>query len=155
MAVVLERHLAPATGRPGLPEIGRDGSRLDIAVVFTSVKSTLTALRHASALAHRLGGSITLLVPQIVPYPLPLTSPPVLIDWNERRFRVIAETSPVDTTVRLYLCRERDEILKQALRRRSLVVVGGPRRWWRFTAEKRLALNLRRSGHEVVFVETE
>jgi len=44
---------------------------------------------------------ITLLVPQIVPYPLPLTSPPILLDFNERRFRLIAEQAPVETTVRL------------------------------------------------------
>lgn len=155
MAIVLEKHLTPVTGQPGLPKIGREDSRLDIAVVFTSVESTLAALRHAGALAYRLAGRITLLVPQIVPYPLPLTSPPVLIDWNERRFRVIAETSPVDTTVRLYLCRDRDEMLKDALGRRSLVVLGGPRRWWRFTAEEGLARKLRRYGHEVVFIETE
>lgn len=79
----------------------------------------------------------------------------VLIDWNERRFRVIAEASPVDTTVRIYLCREPNEVLKNALRRRSLVVLGAPRRWWWFTAEKRLARELRRSRHEVVFIETE
>jgi hypothetical protein len=146
MAIVLERHLVPAAGRPGL---------LEVAVVFTSVEATLAALRHAGGLAHRLAGRITLLVPQIVPYPLPLESPPVLIDWNERRFRTIAETSPVDTTVRLYLCRDRDETLQNALERRSLVVVGGPRRWWRFTSERRLARRLRRAGHEVVFIETE
>jgi hypothetical protein len=155
MAIVLEKHLTPAIGRPGLVEVGREDSRLDIAVVFTSVESTLAALRHASSLSHSLAGRITLLVPQIVPYTLPLTSPPVLIDWNERRFRVIAEASPVDITVRLYLCRDRDETLKQVPSRRSLVVLGGPRRWWRFTAEKRLARKLRRSGHEVVFIETE
>ena len=155
MAVVFEKHLAPATGRPGSPEIAREDPGLDIAVVFTSVESTLAALRRAGALAQHLAAKITLLVPQIVPYPLPLSSPPVLIDWNERRFRVIAGMSPVDTTVRLYLCRDRDELLKNVLGRRSLVVLGGPRRWWRFTAEKRLARNLRRSGHEVVLIETE
>ena len=80
MAIVFEKHLTPATGRPGLPETGRNDSRLEISVVFTSVESTLAALRHAGVLAHRLAGRITLLVPQIVPYPLPLTSPPVLID---------------------------------------------------------------------------
>ncbi len=155
MAIVPEKHLAPATGRPGLPEIDREDSRLDIAVVFTSVEYTLAALRHAGALANRLAGRITLLVLQSVPYPLPLTSPPVLIDWNERRFRVITEASPVDTTVRLYLCRDRDETLKKALGQRYLVVLGGPRTWWPFTAEERLARKLRRSGYEVVFIETE
>jgi hypothetical protein len=35
-----------------------------------------------------------MIVPQIVPYPLPLTSPPVLVDFNERRLRVIASKLP-------------------------------------------------------------
>ncbi|MGP8244124.1 MAG: hypothetical protein ACLQVN_06360 [Bryobacteraceae bacterium] len=155
MAIVFERQLAPAMGRPGSREIGREDSRLEIAVVFTSVESTLASLRHAGALAHRLAGRIILLVPQIVPYPLPLASPPVLIDWNERRFQAIAGASPVDTTVRLCLCRDREEMLGTALGRRSLVVLAGPRRWWRFTAERRLARYLKRSGHELVFIETE
>lgn len=155
MAVVLEKRLTPATGQPELPQDGREDSRLEIAVVFTSVESTLAALVHAGSLAHRLAGKITLLVPQVVPFSVPLTSPPVLIDWNERRFRVIAASSLVDTTVRLYLCRDRDEVLRQCLRARSLVVLGAPRRWWLFTAEERLARKLRRWGHEVVLIETE
>ena len=155
MAIVLEEHLAPVTGRPGLPQPGQEDARLGIVVVFTSVESTLAALRHAGVLAHRLAARIILLVPQVVPYPLPLTSPPVLIDWNERRFRTIAETSPVETTVRLYLCRDREETVKEVLGRRSLVVLGGPGRWWQSSAEKRLARRLRRSGHDVVFIETE
>jgi hypothetical protein len=155
MAIALERHLAAATARPGATGSTPEKSRLDIAVVFTSLDSTLAALTHAGALANRTGRRLTLLVPQVVPYPLPLTSPPVLIDWNDRRFRVIAETSPVDTIVRLYLCRDREETLMQVLARPSLVVIGGARRWWRFTAERRLARHLRQAGHEVVFIETE
>ena len=56
-----------------------------------------------------------LVVPQVVPYPLPLTSPPVLMDWNESRFRVIASESPVETKVALYLCRDRVETLTAVL----------------------------------------
>ena len=44
----------------------------------------------------------------MVPYPLPLTSPPVLLDFSERQFRVLASQSPVETIVRIYLCRDRD-----------------------------------------------
>jgi hypothetical protein len=68
---------------------------------------------------------------------------------------VIAEATPVYTTVRLFLCRDRDETLAKVLGRHSLVVLGGTRKWWRFTAEKRLARKLRRAGHKVVFIETE
>ena len=64
-------------------------------------------------LANRLSCRITLVVPQVVPFPLPLSSPPVLLDWNERRFRVIASQSPVETEVQIYLCRDRLEMLEQ------------------------------------------
>ena len=154
MSLALERVLAPAPGFPRPPAIVETESRLNVAVIFTSVQSTLAALKKAGALANRLSGRITLVVPQVVPYPLPLTSPPVLVDWNEKRFRVIAGQSPVETTVQIYLCRDRLETLTAVLSPRSLVVVGGPKRWWP-TAEKRLARTLRRAGHEVIFTETE
>ena len=154
MSLALERVLAPAPGFPRPPAIVETESRLNVAVIFTSVQSTLAALKKAGALANRLSGRITLVVPQVVPYPLPLTSPPVLVDWNEKRFRVIAGQSPVETTVQIYLCRDRLETLTAVLSPRSLVVVGGPKRWWP-TAEKRLARTLRRAGHEVILTETE
>ena len=154
MSLALKRVLAPAPGFPRPPAIVETESRLNVAVIFTSVQSTLAALKKAGALANRLSGRITLVVPQVVPYPLPLTSPPVLLDWNEKRFRVIAGESPVETTVQIYLCRDRLETLTAVLSPHSLVVVGGPKRWWP-TAEKRLARTLRRAGHEVIFTETE
>ena len=79
----------------------------------------------------------------------------MLLDWNERRFRVIAEQSPVETIVQLYLCRDEVQALKAALRPRSVVVIGGPKRRWPFSREKRLAATLRRAGHEVIFSELE
>ena len=105
-------------------------------------------------MASSLSARVTLLVPQVVPYPLPLETPPVLVDFSERRFRLIACQSPVETRVRIFLCRDRFEILNSVLSPRSLVVVGGRRRWWP-TAERRLARKLRGAGHEVIFTETE
>ena len=153
MSLALEKFLK--TGVPRPPAAVEFESGLDISVVFTSVEATLAALKEAGALANRLGAHITLLVPQVVPFPLPLESPPVLLDWNERRFRVIANQSPVETMVRLYLCRDRHELVMSALKPQSLVVIGGRTRWWRATAEERLARTLRRAGHEVVFTGTE
>ncbi len=154
MALALNRTIRPATGYPEHPSSAAPETQLDIDVVFTSVPATLTALKKAAELAHRLGGHITLLVPQVVPFPLPLESPPVLLDWNERRFQMIAEESPVETTVHLYLCRDRQAALLKVLRRNSLVVLGGPGGWWP-TSERRLARSLRKAGHEVIFAETE
>jgi hypothetical protein len=154
MPLAFERVLGPSTGHTAPPAIEETESRLNVVVVFTSTEATLAALRMAGALANRLRGRITLLVPQVVPYPLPLTSPPVLLDWNEERLRVIAGESRVKTTVLIYLCRNRLETLSAGLSSRSLVVIGGRKRWWP-TAEKRLVRELRRAGHEVVFTETE
>jgi hypothetical protein len=148
MSLAYERRLAAETAAPEA-EAG-----IGIDVVFTTVEATLAALRKAGDLASRLNARIHLVVPQVVPYPSPLSSPPVLLDFNERRFRVIAGESSVETTVLLYLCRDSWQVLSTVLRPHSLVVVGGRRRWWP-TAEERLARRLRRSGHEVIFTETE
>ena len=154
MSLAMEKVLIPATGQPSRPPVEKADQRLNIAVVFTSVESTLAALKEAGALASSLGARITLLVPQVVPYPLPLETPPVLIEFNERRFRVIASQSPVETNVRIYLCRDGLATLTNVLSPGSIVVIGGKKRWWP-TREKKLARKLRRAGHEVVFKETE
>ena len=158
MALALERMIAPLTGVPARPITEETDSKLDISVVFTSVDATLAALKEAGRLlgnqAGSLGGRITLIVPQIVPYPLPLTSPPVLVDFNERRLRVIASHCRVETRVSIYLCRNPLETLQSVLKPHSLVVLGSRKRWWP-TAEKRLAKKLRRFGHQVVVTERE
>ena len=155
MALAFERRIAPARERRPTPCGEESEGRLQVAVVFTSGAATAAALRKAGALAGRLNGRITLLVPQIVPYPLPLETPPVLLDFSEQRLRQLALESAVETTIRIYLCRDRIATLKAVLARRSLVVIGGRRRlWWR-TREQSLARQLRHAGHEVIFTETE
>ena len=68
---------------------------------------------------------------------------------------MIAGASPVETVVRLFLCRDEAQALKKPLAAGSLVVIGGPTTWWPFNREKRLAEVLRRGGHEVIYTETE
>ena len=118
------------------------------------MESTLAALKEAGNLANSLGARITLVVPQVVPYPLPLETPPVLVEFNENRFRVMASESPVETSVQIYLCRDRFETLTSVLKPGSIVVLGGPKRWWP-TKDELLARRLRRAGYEVIFKETE
>jgi hypothetical protein len=154
MALAVERMLIPAIARPRRQAGIDDITRLGVVVVFTSVETTVHALRKAGVLATRLSAHITLVVPQVVPYPLSLTSPPILLDFSERRFRVIAAESSVDTTVRIYLCRDQMETLAAVLEPQSLIVLGGRKRWWP-TEERRLARKLRRAGHEVILEETE
>ena len=91
--------------------------------------------------------------------PLPLDAPPVRQEFNENRFRVMASQSPVETSVQVYLCRDRLEALTSALKPGSIVVLGGrKRRWlarWVPSKDERLARQLRRAGYEVLFKETE
>jgi len=145
----------PLAGLPEAPPVQDNETKLNISVVFTSPDATLKALKEAGVLARKLGAHITLMALQVVPTLLPLTSPPVLLDWSEQRFSRIAGESQVDTTVHLYLCRERVETLLAALTPHSLVVVGGARRWWWPTSEERLAKTLRRAGHEVIFTKAQ
>src|SRR5262245_59684432 len=151
MALALDRLLRTGLSRPEAAP--QEESKLNIVVIFTSTAATTAALKKADALAESLEAEVTLIVPQIVPYPLPLTSPPVLLDFQENRFRDIALQSPVETRVQLYLCRDALEMLTTVLPPRSLVIIGRPRRWWP-SRESRLARKLR-SRHEVIFAETE
>ena len=129
-------------------------AQLNVFVVFTSVEATLAALKQAGHLAAELGGRIILVALQVVPYPLPLTRPPVGIDWNERRLRLIAGESRVETIVHVCLCRDGQRTLENALGPHSLVVLGGRKHWWP-TRESKLARRLRRAGHEVILIEME
>jgi hypothetical protein len=150
MSPTVRGHLT-STGLPECPSVDEGGPRLDIVVIFTSVNATTMALKRTGALAESLGASITLVVAQVVPYPLPLTSPPVLLDFQEKRFREIAAESPVDIRVQRYLCRDELETLRRVLKPHSLIVIGGRRRWWA-TSEQKLARKLQ-TGHEVIFTE--
>jgi len=144
----------PSRLSPGRQSVDHDGQRLNISVLFTSESGTAAALETAASLANRLGGRITVVVPEVVSYAVPLNQPPVQREWNEQRLRKLASRTAVETVVRFYLCRDRDETLARVLRPHSLVVIGAKRRWWR-TSEDRLARRLRRLGHEVILTETE
>ena len=129
-------------------------SIINITVVATSPEATSWAMRKAESLGDRLGARITLLVIQLVPRPLDLDHPPVEVAFNEQRFREIASSCTLATSVRIHLCRDREQTLPCVLDRKSIVVVGGRRRWW-VTAERRLAHRLRKAGFDVVLEEME
>ena len=152
MSLIFDRRLTAPAVPAGVAETAKD--RLNIIVVFTSMGTTTAALKKAGSLAESLGAQISLIVPQVVPFPLPLTSPPVLLDFQEKRFQEIASQCPVDVNVQLYLCRDAMETLKTVLKPHSLIVLGGRKRWWP-TGEARLARKLQKAGHEVVVTEAD
>ena len=128
---------------------------LNVFVVFTSAELTPAALKEAAALASAPGDRITLLVPQVVSFPLQLDTPHVPVEFSEQRCREMACQIPVGTSVQIYLCRDKLQTLLSVLKPKSLVVLcGRKRRWWP-TRDEVLARELRRAGHEVIFKEME
>lgn len=148
----MEQLLLPATRFPSEPGIDEAEHRLDVVVVFTSLDASIAALKRATALATGLNARIILVVPQVVPYPLPLEKPPIPLVFSERQFEKIVAESPVETTVRVYLCRDRWHTVASVLRPHSLVVIGVLRRWWP-SREERVASKLRNAGHQVILAD--
>jgi len=113
--------------------------------------ATVEALERAVELARGLNARLRLLVAQVVPYAVPLETPPVLVEFQEAVFRKMAQGYGVETRVDIVLCRDAENVFSRYLPARSVVVLGAPKRWWR-TQEESLARKLRRLGHEVVVV---
>lgn len=138
------------SGRPGPPN---SGPRLDINVVFTTPQGSRTALQAAENLAEGLESRIFFVVPQVVPRSFSLTSPPIPVPFIEERCTAMAEECEGNAEIRIqvYLCTDLHDCVLHALKPRSLVVIGGRKRWWP-TAEQRLARLLQDCGHHVIFV---
>jgi hypothetical protein len=139
--------------QPESVQLSQRRSALEVTVVFTKVPATLRALKTAAELAHNLNGRIRLLVPQVVPYPLPLERPAIPAGFHGKRLQTLASQGSVDTRVEVWLCRDRYDALCQALGPEALVVMGARPSWWP-TAEKALVRKLRRRGHEVILVDS-
>jgi len=137
--------------RPAQPDLS--DLELDLRVIFTDLPNTAAALAAARTMAQGLGARITLMVARLVPYPLPLAEPDVPVEFTERTLEHLADE---DTAVEIYLCRDRNETLRQALPPESLVIVGARKsRWlpsWFPSRERALAKLLRQDGRRVLVV---
>jgi hypothetical protein len=142
------------TSRPPVSRPGSDSAcSLEVVVLHTDTKGTLEALKAAASLAGGLNERIRLLVPQIVPYPLPVDTPDVPVGITRRRFQAVVAGARIETVVDIRYGREKGQILESALRPHSVVVLGGRRGWWP-SQENRLAHRLERMGHHVVFADS-
>jgi hypothetical protein len=131
------------------PGVAKDSPQLDLKVIFTDLPKTAAALAAARAMARGLSAHITVMAAQVVPYPLPLADPDVPVEFTERMLKSIAVE---DTSVEIYLCRDRNETIRRALPPDSLVIVGARKwRWWP-SWERHLAKVLRHDGRRVVVV---
>ena len=113
-------------------------------------------------MARGLGARITLIVAQVVPYPLPLAAPDVPVEFTERLLESITSDQDAgdcddpETAVEVYLCRDRCETIRRALPADSIVIVGARKcRWWPSwlpQCDRQLTRMLRRGGWRVVVV---
>lgn len=69
------------------------------------------------------------------------------------RYRRLIDDVGVVADVRLCVARRHADALRWLLDSRTVIVVGGCRRWWWPTSEQRVARQLKRSGAHVIFVE--
>lgn len=123
---------------------------LSISVVFTNERATLAALKRAAELASELDARIRIVVPQVVPYLLPIDRPHVDPEFRVRRFLDLSVKVVPDFEIDVRLCRDPWVGLTQALRPESIVIIGGRQR--RLTRESRLMRRLALADFDVVFV---
>jgi hypothetical protein len=125
----------------------------DVNVVFTTWRGTYAALRAASEWARRLNGRILLWYPQVVPRQFSTTAPPISVTFVERRLQSLAEVccEDLNVVIRVCLCRDEQQCLRNGLDSESVVLVGGKKRWLP-THEQKLAVFLHSCGLRVLFI---
>ena len=150
------------TALPGSYETGRDfvfgdpsDSNLDVVVVRTMEEGTLAALKAAGTLAKNLNARIGLAVIEIVPFKLPLDRPHVPVGFLKRQQCSLLSQAGIEAEevrIQICLCRDRNYTLARLLAPRSLVLIGGKRRWYS-RQDRKLEKQISRLGHHVIFVD--
>jgi len=131
----------------------RKDRKLEVNVIFTTEVATLAALKTAGDLGADLDARINLIAAHAVPLAFPVNRPPVSVDFTLRRLKDLAcrgAQGDLETSINLYLCRDRRQALLHALAPGALVVIGEKRPWW-CSESTRIAKILARHGHRVIF----
>ena len=127
-------------------------SNLQIVIPHKTPQLTRAALKYAASLTDDLNARIRLIDVHIVPYGVPLDEPTVHPRHLTRRLRQLAQESTMPVSAEVVYARDWEQGLRRVLAPSSLVLLAIKRSWWR-TSEKRLAARLRKSGHQVIWVE--
>jgi hypothetical protein len=134
--------------RPGAAAIRTDR----IYILYTGVEQTLAAARVAGPFAEALGIPLTVVHFRTVPYPLPLDGPAGISPIETAEFLRRLRGYGFDAQIRVFLCRDDQQVMPRALNPHSLVVLAGRRSWWP-TRVERSRRTLEAAGHFVVFVD--
>jgi hypothetical protein len=120
-------------------------------VVFTDLKGSTAALEAGGRLTASLGIDLAMVVIQTVPFVLPLSDPPVSLEFKTRQISDLIRSTGLDVQATIYLCRYDAEVLFRILPPGSLVLFGLKKS--RFPSRaKRLASLLERRGLHVLRV---
>ena len=142
--------------KKALPVLGawspaEHGARsIEVVVLFTTHDQTRRAVKFAEELTQGITARIRLLGLQVVPYPLSANEPDVSLKFMRQRMLSAALGTKLDLEIELRLGRDKAEMLDSALKRGSMVVIGGAKGFglnWR----SRLARRLKRLGHHPIF----
>jgi hypothetical protein len=123
-----------------------------VSVLFTTEEETLAAAHVAAVLARAMAVPLTIVHCRAVPYPLPVDAPVGVCPAESEEFSRRLQSEGIDARVRVFLCRDRENVVPKAFRGHSLIVVGGSRRWWP-TASERWRRRLEAAGHFVLFAD--
>jgi len=127
---------------------------LQVVIPHRTPELTKAALKYAADFASDLNVRLRLIDVHVVPYGVPLDEPTVSPQYLRRRIRILARDSSLPISAEIVYARDWEHGLRRALSPASLILIAFKRSWWR-TSEKRLAARLRKSGHQVIWVESE
>ena len=128
--VGLEARLCQREGAPDISAATDGHSELEVFVIFTDHSGTLAALQTADQLTKKLEARLRLLMLHEVPYALPLTRPAVPVGFLEEQLHAWASKIPIDIVAHIYLCRDKCRTVRLILKPRSIMILGGRKRWW-------------------------
>ncbi len=142
---VEQKHIAAALP-PAL-----DAPRIEVTVLHTTDAETSAALAAAAVFAHKLGTVIRLVSFVVVPYPLDLTQPSIAPSFTVVHCTTLIQKLNLDANIHICYCRDLKSGIGQALRSKSLVLMGRKPRWWALR-ENRLTRLVRSGKHDLLVV---
>jgi hypothetical protein len=119
-------------------------------VIATRFEGTRPALETAIPLAKGSRARLVLLVPQIVPYPLPVDGPAEATAFVERRYSDLVDEMDGKAAIRILLCRTLNDVLP-TIPPAATIVVGGASGSLLPSRGERLTRRLTHLGHRVIF----
>ena len=121
-----------------------------VVVPYTTPELTQAALRHAGVCSD-LDVHVCLFDVQVVPFPAPITQPPVSRKFSEVRLQDLLKESGLPGNAAVIYTREWLEGFTKVLVSDSLVIIATRKRWWQ-TREEKLARTLTKAGHHVMLL---